>query len=222
VKLKAINEKNNFYYLFFALVFMLCTSSIVATISDDNHYYIFDLLTISMLLISIKSLKNDKTLLWALGVLIIISSVIFVSNQFFTYNYTEFITLFIWLVFFIGSFTTSVKGIISSKEIDQNMIVGSIVLYLLLGLIYTTIYLFILRIFSGAFHGLEYISLIDSFTAVSYYSFVTLTTLGYGDIYPQIPFARFIVASEAVVGVFYLTIIVSSLVSARINTISKK
>ncbi|HIP29542.1 MAG TPA: two pore domain potassium channel family protein [Sulfurospirillum arcachonense] len=221
MNITTITKENNFFYLFFALVFMLLSSSLVAQLGEEEHHYLFEFLTIGMLLLSLKSLKNDKTWFWAVGILAMTSVVLFVSNRFFTIYYTEFITLLIWAIFFIGCFKVLVKSIINSKQIDQNMIVGSMVLYLLIGLLYTSIYLFILRIVPNSFHGLEFTSLSEDFSIVTYYSFVTLTTLGYGDIYPQEPIARFFVISESIVGVFYIAIIVSSLVSARLGSISK-
>ena len=216
-----LNKKNNFFYLFSSLVFMLLSSSIVVQMGEKAHYAIFDLLTVSMLLISLKSLQNDKVWFWVVGVLVFTSIIFFITNQFFISNYYEIITLFILLVFFVGSFKSSVKDIFASEEVNQNMIVGSIVLYLLLGLIFTTIYLFMLYILPNSFHGIEYSSLIENFSSMTYFSFVTLTTLGYGDIYPQEPIAKFFVATEAIIGVFYIAIIVASLVSTRLHSISK-
>ena len=47
-----------------------------------------------------------------------------------------------------------------------------------------------------------------------YYSFVTLTTLGYGEITPVAPQVRSLAAIEAIMGVFYLAILVARLVTA--------
>jgi voltage-gated potassium channel Kch len=49
---------------------------------------------------------------------------------------------------------------------------------------------------------------------VTYFSFVTLATLGYGDISPASPIAQVIVILEAVTGVFYLAVVVASLIGA--------
>jgi voltage-gated potassium channel Kch len=49
---------------------------------------------------------------------------------------------------------------------------------------------------------------------MTYFSFVTLTTLGYGDISPVTPIAKVLVILEAVVGMFYIAIIVASLIGA--------
>ena len=51
----------------------------------------------------------------------------------------------------------------------------------------------------------------------AYFSFVTLTTLGYGDISPLTPLAQVVVYLEAITGVFYMAIVVSSLVSSNID-----
>ena len=47
-----------------------------------------------------------------------------------------------------------------------------------------------------------------------YFSFVTLTTLGYGDITPLLPVPRFFVYMESVVGQLYLAVLVASLIGA--------
>ena len=52
--------------------------------------------------------------------------------------------------------------------------------------------------------------------ALTYYSFVTLTTMGYGDIMPVHPLARALAVLEALTGQLYLTILL-----ARLNVPSK-
>jgi len=50
---------------------------------------------------------------------------------------------------------------------------------------------------------------------------VTITTLGYGDILPVTPLARFLVTMEAIVGVFYMAIVVASLIGVRLSAVGK-
>ena len=52
---------------------------------------------------------------------------------------------------------------------------------------------------------------------MTYFSFVTLTTLGYGDISPATPIAEVLVILEAVTGMFYFAIVVASLIGAAKN-----
>jgi hypothetical protein len=49
-----------------------------------------------------------------------------------------------------------------------------------------------------------------------YYSFVTLTTLGYGDVTPVHPFARTLAYLEAVIGQLYVAVLVASLVGRHV------
>ena len=52
-----------------------------------------------------------------------------------------------------------------------------------------------------------------SFTTAIYFSFVTLATIGYGDIVPQTDIARGVTVVEAVVGQLYLAVLIARLVS---------
>ena len=51
---------------------------------------------------------------------------------------------------------------------------------------------------------------------VLYYSMVTLTTLGYGDITPLQPLTRFLAYMEAITGIFFTTVLVASLIGLRL------
>lgn len=53
--------------------------------------------------------------------------------------------------------------------------------------------------------------------ALTYFSFVTLTTAGYGDIVPATPLTRILAALEAVLGQFYLAVLVAGLVGIRVS-----
>ncbi len=98
---------------------------------------------------------------------------------------------------------------------------GAVCVYLLMGLIWALLYLLIAQTIPGAFSGLEQLNWYENFSAVAYYSFVTLTTLGYGDITPVAPLARFLAYMEAVAGVFYMAILVASLIGVAINRTQK-
>jgi hypothetical protein len=71
----------------------------------------------------------------------------------------------------------------------------------------------------GACNGLEQAPWYENFSAVAYYSYVTLTTPGYGDISPVVPIARFLVYMEAIAGVFYMAILLASLIGIGLSDI---
>lgn len=127
--------------------------------------------------------------------------------------------LFVMILLYVWVTWLAAKQVLFSGPIDGNKIVGAICIYLLMGLIWALLYLFIAQTIPDAFNGLEQLVWYDNFADGHYFSFVTLTTLGYGDISPIVPIARFLVYMEAIVGVFYLTILVASLIGIRISTL---
>ena len=86
-----------------------------------------------------------------------------------------------------------------------------------MGLIWAVIYLLLGLMIPGAFNGQGATPWYNNFPDFVYFSFVSLTTLGFGDISPAVPVARFLVYMEAIVGQFYIAILVASLVGIRIS-----
>ena len=111
------------------------------------------------------------------------------------------------------------KKIMKVKEITLDTIFGAVNVYLLMGMSFAMIYGLIVSIDPGAIvyggHGIE--SEANPLFSLMYYSFVTLTTLGYGDILPISPMAKTVAYLEAVFGVMYMAILVASLVSIYIS-----
>ena len=62
----------------------------------------------------------------------------------------------------------------------------------------------------------DWVDYITRVMRMRYFSFITLTTLGHGDIVPQSPVARTFATLEAVVGQIYLTVLVARLVGLHI------
>ncbi len=94
---------------------------------------------------------------------------------------------------------------------------GAIAVYLLLGLIWMSAYALLYRVLPGAFHfagGPSSSPLLAH--GLGYYSFVTLTTVGYGDITPVHPVARSLAMAEALVGQLYPAILIGRLVSMEL------
>ena len=219
---KPISTENNFSYLTVMLVILLFASAVVEESFGELGQRAIQSATILTLIIGIWTLKSSATwfrsklgFVLALVALLIINIVLDVIGL-------DFIQLFLILVFLIWTTYLAARQVLFTGMIDGNKIIGSICIYLLLGLIWTALYLLVLEVNPDSFNGLGHASWYQNFPVVTYYSFVTLTTLGYGDISPLLPVARFLVFMEAVVGVFYMAILVASLVGVRMSEHQKK
>lgn len=103
------------------------------------------------------------------------------------------------------------------SKVDMDLIFGAISVYLLIGSAFAETYIALALVYPGAFTGIDAGAGYDQMArSLSYYSFVTLTTLGYGDITPQLHYARVLAYAQAVAGQLYLTILVARLVGTYI------
>ena len=121
-------------------------------------------------------------------------------------------------IFFVAIVFFLIRHVARSKDVTATLILSAINGYLLMGLLGALI-LDIADIAGGNLIDATAPSAIDfgggtaaTFHDYLYFSFVTLTTLGYGDITPVSPAAKSICIVIAVAGQFYLTILVAMLV----------
>jgi len=215
MSLKHLSSKNNFLYLLLSLVALLFSSAITDDFSGGVGEDLFSAVSILMLIVGIKSLHVNVALKRIVYSLAVIMGLLTLLWRLYPSHWTALLILLIFLFAFVSAFKLSVRQILFEGRVDSNKIIGSLSLYLLIGLIWTVIYIILLLFDPSAFNGIEVTEWRSLFSRVAYYSFVTLTTLGYGDISPAHHIAEFFVYMEAIVGVFYMAIFVSSLVSLR-------
>lgn len=123
------------------------------------------------------------------------------------------------LIFFF-TFTASVifVFILRSAQVSNDVLFGAVSIYMLIGGIFNMLYLLIKTLQSGSFFvdSAYNIDGILDWTDFIYYSFATLTTVGFGDIAPVTSHARSFSIIESIIGVMYLAIIISRLVGMYI------
>ena len=118
------------------------------------------------------------------------------------------------MLFFIYSLLNLASHIWSERHrVNKDVIYAAVSAYLLLGIVWNYAYFFLEMMTPGAFHGPhEPIERDDFF----YFSFITLTTVGFGDIVPVSRPARSLAVVEALTGQLYLTILIARLVGAYV------
>ncbi len=111
-----------------------------------------------------------------------------------------------------------VTQIIRADRVTAKILYATFCTYILLGLFWGSLYSLLNGLTPGAFSGalLENIQTHSTHT-FNYFSFVTLTTLGYGDITPQTAGAAALCQMEAIVGQFFTAVIVAWLVGMFIS-----
>lgn len=115
---------------------------------------------------------------------------------------------FMHILYNVGSFIWSER-----HRVSRDVIFAAVSAYLLIGLSWTYVYEFLEMSTPMSFRGPEPILHNDDF---QYYSFVTLATVGYGDIVPVTRPARALSVLEALTGQLYLAILISRLVGAHV------
>jgi hypothetical protein len=108
--------------------------------------------------------------------------------------------------------------VLRDGRININRIMGSVGVFLLIGIVFANGFRLVALYFDGAFAiGGTPVPASAFMPRVLYFSFVTLTSLGYGDITPIHPFARSLVTMEALTGQLFLAILVARLVAMEIE-----
>jgi hypothetical protein len=106
--------------------------------------------------------------------------------------------------------------VFASHTVTKDRISGAIVFYILAGLVWADAYQLIMLYVPRAFAGISTLEgAVDRSTWV-YFSFATLTTVGYGDIVPVAPIARSLSNLEALIGQLYPAIVLARLVSLQV------
>jgi hypothetical protein len=209
---------NNFSYLLIALLIFI----IGVPIAHDLDLISLDMLRVlgacSVLAVGVWSLRGANRLYTAgmfVAIIAIILNILSIARQDDTLRIIALLALFIFLL--LVAFNT-LRQVGFSDNISLNRIVGAICIYLLLGVIWSIAYTVLEFFQPGSFKGMtEMVSPLRNPDWI-YFSFVTITTLGYGDITPVTQTAKTLSFAEAIVGQFYIAVLVAGLVSAYIST----
>jgi len=121
----------------------------------------------------------------------------------------------------VGAFTVGIlRYVLRAGPVTADKIFASICVYLLMGYGWSFAFALLEDLQPGSFSGLEATASRDDYAdrvvQLRYFSFVTLTTVGYGDILPKTPAARTIANLEAVMGQLYIAVLVARLVGLHI------
>ena len=212
-----ISRENNFSYLAVGLLLLLFLGGLLEYLPGDIGPRIVQAGTVAIVFISAWSARGVRSRLVANMIFVLVMGLMVAGGALLDMAGFDYMHLLLLLCFFLWMTWLVAKQVLFTGSITSNDIVGAICIYMLLGLIWAILYLFIAQAVPESFNGLSQASWQENFSAGVYFSFVTITTLGYGDISPILPLARSLVVMEAIVGVFYMAILVASLIGVRMS-----
>lgn len=208
-----MRTRENYFPLLFVLVFTL---SLIITLRDPMHRYILGFAFIFGLCGSSFAITHrvlHQALLLPFGASALIVHILFPTalappwlNVFDNVLWLAYTGYLAWIVF---------QKVFTSRRVGKQQIFGAISVYLLIGLVFTELFEILLYLDPNAifFDPARFPREEIGTSQVLYYSFVTLATVGYGDVSPVIPEARALSVVESICGIMYLTVLVARFVS---------
>jgi len=164
---------------------------------------------------------NSKTRLfkYVMG-LLILTLALFWMDVFHIVSFSRLASRLIMAAYLSTLIYSFTKYVFSARKVDSRLISAALCLYLILGTLWGVIYNILELASPGSFKGdllSGHSALVDPLEHFQYFSFVTLTTLGYGDILPQTQGAAALCQTEAIIGQFYMAVLVARLVGIQVS-----
>ncbi|MHC9539776.1 MAG: ion channel [Vulcanimicrobiota bacterium] len=186
-----------------------------------SGFIIMDLLFGCVIFVGFASLFMEKRKIFLGVAVLLIALIIDLSNHKGTTSLQIVVSSSLELVF-LGYITIKMlSNILSAKRVTSNEIYGALCVYFLMGIIWALIYYLIEFTWPGSYSSLPKICVpgeitfetsMNIFSTLLYFSYITITSVGYGDCTPLTIMSRGFSNIEAVFGQLYLILIVSRLV----------
>jgi voltage-gated potassium channel len=213
-----VKKENNFFWLLGGLLITL----LIAPIAADSFGQWLALAYSATLLVGVWSLRGSRHVFrvgWLLVAVMLVTSIWDVT---YPGRDIKLANQLVFLLFGVLAMSFVVRAVLWHPRVSPNRIAGAICVYFLLGLNFALVYSMVFTSNNSAFNGIDPASsahqvLVD----LIYYSFVTLTTLGYGDITPASNMAQAFAYLEAATGVLYLAVMIAALVGSYAGAAAK-
>jgi hypothetical protein len=204
-------EHHRFFLLLLATLFVLLIPAFSGKGALANIFFIISMSFLfiqSMIVASAGKVKRSGLRYAVVAVMII---VFWLEPAGIKHHVLALIQLCLLAIFFVFVTIFLVKFLSKSTRVTMNMIIAAINIYLLIGIIFGSLAFLLYEIYPAAYNFPESTTVPD-FTVFIYYSFITMSTVGYGDITPLIPETRTLAYMTAITGQLYVAIIIAFLV----------
>ena len=196
--------------LFYSLLLTLGAGPVIAALGRDPDV-IFWFLGLNLLaaVLGVEGRPRWRPLLFSAGVFLVLSRLVAVA---FDSPRLTVASLLVWVVIAVLAAAQALRVAMRARRVDAEHVYAALSAYLLAGVFCGVLYRVIESAWPGSFATAGTTATFSIENAI-YFSFVTLATLGYGDIVPRTEVARGIAIVEAVAGQLYLAVLIARLVS---------
>jgi len=206
-------RKDKYYLLLFTQVLFF---GILPFINESNKLssIIIPVLLGAMMIAGVNAAYKE-TKMFNVGVAIsFVFAVTIILLEFDKYPLVVLAAFLAFMLFFIFVIYGIIKMLLLTSEVKASLLVGAFSGYLMIGVI-LTFFLIMLNTFDP--HTLNIPESTMGFGDFLYFSLITMTTIGYGDISPVNPVAQMVSAFSAIISQFYLAVVVAVIVGKIIN-----
>lgn len=204
----------NFGFLLAGILGVLLVGPLADQIFADAKSLILMLAYSSMLVVGIWSLQASRRLFFVGVGLVVISIGISLLNSIANNPSLGLASLAVLMAFESISIYLAIEYLLSPGDISFNRLIGAVCTYLLIGMVFAGLYFYLVAFDPESFSGIDIERRADVYWDMTYFSFVTLTTLGYGDILPVGQAARALAHLEASTGTLFIAILIGLLVGS--------
>jgi len=215
--LQALSDRRFFILLVLILLTIVLTPFLDQFIETRVLMDIFLTVLFFGIIFAIRSKRSHLIIASILVLPLIISTW---SIYFYDSTHLSLLTRIFGALFFAYAVIIILQIVVRSTEVTQETIFAAIVAYLLIALMWAFLYMTMELVIPGSFTRPE-ASIRAETIHFEYFSFVTITTLGYGDITPLTDRASALVLLEALVGQIYLVVLVAWLVGMYVSRKAK-
>lgn len=132
-------------------------------------------------------------------------------------NLDAHLLAFAWVTIGFALIWVVARAVFAAGRVNYHRIVGAVLLYLTVGLVFVGMFTLVGLMEPGAFSGIRVDDDRGLASEFIYFSFVTLTSTGYGDIVPVHPFARSLCNVEEIIGQLYPATLLARLVTLELE-----
>ena len=214
-----LKHEANFSYLLIGLLITLVAGPLAIELDLQRPSVTVQVTFAVTLLVSVWSAIDSKAWFYVGIGLALVNALASAINHLHASRTAATVALTCTLAFCAFSIAFTAKHLFraGTYRIDRNRLVGAISVYLLLGIGFGVLNMLIELWSPGSFTGLKPGENSAVGIEMIYFSFVTLTTLGYGDVTPVRPMAQAVAYIGVIAGQFYIAVLVAGLVGTYIS-----